>query len=183
MIGAVQNRTGKRVIYYSPTIEQNISVEIQMEDIALVKTQLFTVCNANTEVGGLLIGPKPVQQANGRYLTSIIDVIYAFHTKTNRAELTFTADSWAQMTAERVARFPDMVAVGWFHSHPDWGLFFSKQDISLHSGFFDLPFMVGLVLDPIRRELDFFAWNMNKEICKVGFQLPDWAKSGWQPIE
>lgn len=171
-----------RTVCYSED-KNNLCVDIQLGEMALVKTQLFSVSNHDIEVGGLLIGPKPVKQTNGRYLTSITDVIYAFHAKSSRGELTFTAASWAQMTRERVSRFPNMATVGWFHSHPDWGVFYSDYDISLHSGFFDLPFMVGLVLDPVRKQLDFFAWNLNQKISQVGFGLPAWGRDSWLPID
>ena len=178
----IYNQTKNRIVHHSSGVENNFCVDIQLEEIALVKAQLFAMCNVTREVGGLLIGPQPIKQTNGRYLTSVTDVIYAFHTKSSLGEITFTADSWAQMTDERISRFPNMATVGWFHSHPDFGVFYSNWDISLHAGFFSFSFMLGLVLDPVRKQLDFFAWNMNKEICKVGIQLPAWAHESWFPI-
>ena len=74
---------------------------------------------------------------------------------------TFTADSWAQLHDDRAIQFPDLDIVGWFHTHPDLGVFYSADDIVVHSAAFVMPWQVGLVLDPVREECCFFSWSPN----------------------
>jgi proteasome lid subunit RPN8/RPN11 len=39
--------------------------------------------------------------------------------------------------------------VGWYHSHPDLGVFFSGTDRRTQRAFFNQPHCIGLVVDPI----------------------------------
>ena len=46
--------------------------------------------------------------------------------------------------------------IGWYHSHPDLGAFFSATDRHTQSAFFPHPYSLGWVLDPIRNEQAWF---------------------------
>ncbi len=48
------------------------------------------------------------------------------------------------------------IVVGWYHSHPDLGAFFSDTDRATQRSFFRNPFSLGLVIDPVRNELSAF---------------------------
>ena len=52
---------------------------------------------------------------------------------------------------------PGEFVVGWFHSHPGIGAFFSATDRRTQAGFFHHPFSLGWVIDPQRREQAWFA--------------------------
>ncbi len=43
------------------------------------------------------------------------------------------------------------MVVGWYHSHPNLGAFFSGTDRATQRAFFNRPYSVGLVVDPVRR--------------------------------
>ncbi|MGE4062479.1 MAG: Mov34/MPN/PAD-1 family protein [Rhodospirillaceae bacterium] len=49
------------------------------------------------------------------------------------------------------------MVVGWYHSHPDLGAFFSDTDRATQRSFFRNPFSVGIVIDPIRDEMRAFV--------------------------
>ncbi|MEM7370987.1 MAG: hypothetical protein AAF587_20400 [Bacteroidota bacterium] len=49
---------------------------------------------------------------------------------------------------------PQLVNVGWFHTHPGHTPFLSEQDLSSHEGFFQKPFQVAIVLDSLTRNFD-----------------------------
>lgn len=48
------------------------------------------------------------------------------------------------------------VVVGWVHSHPDLGAFFSGTDRRTQRAFFSQPWQVGLCIDPVRGETAWF---------------------------
>lgn len=48
------------------------------------------------------------------------------------------------------------VVVGWVHSHPDLGAFFSGTDRRTQRAFFAQPWQVGLCIDPVRGETAWF---------------------------
>jgi proteasome lid subunit RPN8/RPN11 len=59
--------------------------------------------------------------------------------------------------------------VGWFHTHPNLGVFYSGDDVVVHSAAFTLPWHVGLVVDPVRKEACFFGWENDELIPFAGF--------------
>ena len=54
---------------------------------------------------------------------------------------------------------PDLDIVGWYHTHPDFGIFLSSHDLFIHRNFFDQPLQVAYVVDPIRQTRGFFRWR------------------------
>lgn len=62
------------------------------------------------------------------------------------------------MHRDRAAHYSNLDIIGWFHTHPDLGVFYSSDDVVVHSAAFTLPWHVGLVVDPIRDEAAFFGW-------------------------
>ncbi|OIO25969.1 hypothetical protein COX85_01675 [Candidatus Micrarchaeota archaeon CG_4_10_14_0_2_um_filter_55_9] len=46
--------------------------------------------------------------------------------------------------------------VVWAHSHPNYGCFMSSQDLAAHNSFFNEPYHLALVVDPVRGEEKLF---------------------------
>jgi proteasome lid subunit RPN8/RPN11 len=111
----------------------------------------------DSEVGGVLMGHLRDGES---YLS--IEVLAALPAVTDDhgpVHFTFTADAWARIHEDRSDQFPDLQIVGWFHSHPDLGVFYSADDVVVHSAAFVMPWQVGLVIDPIRLEGCLFGWR------------------------
>ena len=53
-------------------------------------------------------------------------------------------------------KYNDFQIVGWYHSHPGYGVFMSEVDVKSHKTYFREPYHVALVVDPIRMEYQFF---------------------------
>jgi hypothetical protein len=53
--------------------------------------------------------------------------------------------------------------VGWYHTHPDWGVFLSGMDLFICEHFFNKPLDVALVVDPCRQDRGWFQWTMGAE--------------------
>jgi proteasome lid subunit RPN8/RPN11 len=82
---------------------------------------------------------------------------------------TFNADSWTQLQRDRTERYPKLDMVGWFHTHPGLGVFYSGDDVVVHSAAFTLPWHVGLVVDPVNNEASFFGWHKGQLAPSAGF--------------
>lgn len=54
--------------------------------------------------------------------------------------------------------------VGWWHSHIDIGCFLSPTDIHTQECFFPEPFQIALVVDPIRKEYQFFTLDLTSKL-------------------
>ena len=61
-----------------------------------------------------------------------------------------------------------LVLVGWVHSHPDLGAFFSGTDRRTQRAFFAQPWQVGWVVDPVRREQ---AWFRGAQAAADGLRI------------
>lgn len=116
--------------------------------------------NSDREVGGVLIGIRPTVVS----YPTITHAVEAMSADEQRATLTFTHDSWSavhkrldELSAER----PDqnLEIVGWYHSHPDFGIFLSNHDMFIHERFFSAGHQVALVVDPIRSTEGLFVWE------------------------
>jgi hypothetical protein len=57
------------------------------------------------------------------------------------------------------AQYPDDRIVGWYHSHPGFGVFLSEHDIFIHRNFFSDPNQVAWVFDPHSDEEGCFVWQ------------------------
>ncbi|MCY1311905.1 hypothetical protein D9M70_622700 [compost metagenome] len=54
--------------------------------------------------------------------------------------------------------------VGWYHSHPNLGAFFSGVDRKTQKDFFNSNYNLGLVIDPIRNEEKWFISSESIEV-------------------
>ena len=66
-------------------------------------------------------------------------------------EVTFTHEAWNKINHEMDTRFVDLKIVGWYHSHPSFGIFLSERDVFIHDHFFSNPGQVALVVDPVNK--------------------------------
>ncbi len=55
--------------------------------------------------------------------------------------------------------YPDERIVGWYHSHPGFGVFLSEHDTFIHKNFFSSPQQVAWVYDPHSDEEGCFGWK------------------------
>jgi proteasome lid subunit RPN8/RPN11 len=72
--------------------------------------------------------------------------------------VTFTQDTWEHIYKVKDAAFPNDRIVGWYHSHPGFGIFLSDHDTFIHRNFFSAPEQVAWVYDPHSDEEGFFGW-------------------------
>lgn len=114
------------------------------------------VAGSALERGGLLLG-EPLVNAPVDAAPAIAFVRAAVPGLDNDATGYSLRLNTAVWDAARDALAPSEIVVGWFHSHPDIGAFFSATDRRTQAGFFHHPFSVGWVIDPVRREQAWFV--------------------------
>src|SRR5215472_10092393 len=74
------------------------------------------------------------------------------------AHVTFTQDTWEHIYKIKDRQFPDQKIVGWYHSHPGFGVFLSEHDLFIQENFFSSPQQVAWVYDPHTDEEGCFGW-------------------------
>jgi proteasome lid subunit RPN8/RPN11 len=112
--------------------------------------------NLRAEVGGVLLGKA--YQENEHLVVEVQAALPARNDDHGPVHFTFTADAWSQIHRERQADYAGLDIVGWFHTHPGLGVFYSSDDVVVHSAAFTMPWHVGLVVDPLRSEAAYFGW-------------------------
>jgi len=107
---------------------------------------------SKTEVCGVLIGSD---DKNSVIIEACIAGANAAQAGTH---VTFTQDTWAHIYQTKDAKYPDDRIVGWYHSHPGFGVFLSDHDTFIHKNFFSSPLQVAWVYDPHSDEEGCFGW-------------------------
>lgn len=105
-----------------------------------------------TEVCGVLIG----QDRDG--VVEVEASITGLNAEEAGAHVTFTQDTWAHIYKIKDREYPEHRIVGWYHSHPGFGVFLSDHDTFIHKNFFSSPGQVAWVFDPHSDEEGCFGW-------------------------
>jgi len=158
------------------------AVDILMDEPALRATQAHALSSLHREVAGVLVGRRPEKQPDGRYLVHIFDTIVAKYTVMQGASVTYTPESWRYLNDTLRERYPDdtAVMVGWYHTHPGFGIFLSGMDLFIHQNFFTQIWHVAMVLDPRARNSGFFCWDrLKSRVSRSDFIWPNWAADSW----
>lgn len=113
--------------------------------------------NTQVEICGVLLGDV-CRDADGPYLL-ITDAIRGEHAATQEGQVMFTHDTWAHINTVKDDEFPEKLMVGWYHTHPNYGIFLSQQDVFIHANFFNQPWHVAYVVDPVREDEGVFIWR------------------------
>jgi proteasome lid subunit RPN8/RPN11 len=108
--------------------------------------------NSKTEVCGVLIGEE---NGSGLKISARIAGLNAAQAGTY---VTFTQDTWEHIYKIKDKDYPDERIVGWYHSHPGFGVFLSDHDTFIHKNFFSAPLQVAWVYDPHSDEEGCFGW-------------------------
>ncbi|WP_420643914.1 Mov34/MPN/PAD-1 family protein [Candidatus Leptofilum sp.] len=124
---------------------------------ALSQIRAHSVSNLRSELGGVLLGHA---YRDGEQLwVEVMAALPARNDDHGPIHFTFTADAWSQIHNERAKTYPNLEIVGWFHTHPGLGVFYSSDDVVVHTAAFTLPWHVGLVVDPLGNTASYFGWQ------------------------
>ncbi len=112
------------------------------------------------ECGGVMVGEK---LDGGRGPVVLVEAVIAgAHTDSRRGSVTFTHDTWEHINQEKDQKYSDLRIVGWYHTHPGFGIFLSDYDEFIQANFFNLPWNIAFVLDPLSGEAGAFGWVKGK---------------------
>jgi proteasome lid subunit RPN8/RPN11 len=123
--------------------------------------------NRKTEICGVLIGTDVAG------VTKVQACIAGESAAQGGAHVTFTQDTWEHIYKIKDRDYPDERIVGWYHSHPGFGIFLSDHDTFIHKNFFSSVTQVAWVFDPHSDEEGCFGWS-NGQLERLGeFEFVD----------
>jgi len=141
----------------APAPEQ---LKLQIDSEVTRSIRQHARAHMKTEVCGVLIG----EERDG--IVEIQASIEASNAAQAGTHVTFTQDAWEEIYRVKDQTYPDHRIVGWYHSHPGFGVFLSEHDTFIHRNFFTSPNQVAWVYDPHTDEEGCFGWS-NGEIERV----------------
>lgn len=127
----------------------------------------YAASDTSQELGGVLLGH--FTEKEGQYRINVEAAVEARYTEAAKGSVKFTHKSWEYINQVKAEKYPNKTVVGWFHTHPGFGIFLSEYDMFIQQNFFNLPWQVAYVVDPLAGEHGFFGWR-NNAIEKVPFQ-------------
>ena len=123
------------------------------------------------EICGVLVGDWG-RDPDGAYVT-VRNFIRCDSAAKKFAEVTFTHESWSHINKEMDTKFQDQRIVGWYHSHPNFGIFLSDRDMFIQQNFFSGPGQIALVIDPVRKIEGVFEWHHGNAIPSAHYWIDD----------
>lgn len=152
------------------TVEHD-SVQVYIKQDVYKRIEKFAKEEMSKEVGSILIGDYVDEK--DRKTVIISNYIEAKYTDASASTLTFTHETWDYVYKEKDKKYPDKKIVGWQHTHPGYGIFLSNYDIFIQENFFNLPWQIAYVVDPIADTRGFFEWKNDKVSKMSGFYVYD----------
>jgi proteasome lid subunit RPN8/RPN11 len=120
-----------------------------------------------TEVCGVLIGRET---DDGIDVSSCIAGVNAAQ---GGAHVTFTQDTWEHIYKVKDKEHPNERILGWYHSHPGFGVFLSDHDTFIHRNFFSSKRQVAWVYDPHSDEEGCFGWQGDRIVRLTRVDIVD----------
>ena len=145
--------------------DSKVFVEINKSSSESILT--YSISDTSQELGGVLLGN--CKEKDGQYHVCVRAVIEARYTESTKGSVTFTHQTWDYINRIRDEKYPQYKVVGWFHTHPGFGIFLSGHDKFIHQNFFNLPWQIAYVVDPLAGKHGFFGW-INNHIEEVPFK-------------
>ncbi|HEX7287121.1 MAG TPA: Mov34/MPN/PAD-1 family protein [Candidatus Angelobacter sp.] len=151
----------------SKSKKKDATVAVRISSRVLRRIRQHARSNSKTEVCGVLIG----RDDDGA--TSIEACIAGINAAQGGAHVTFTQDTWEHIYKIKDREYPDERIVGWYHSHPGFGVFLSDHDTFIHRNFFSSAQQVAWVYDPHSDEEGCFGWVGDRLERLASFSIVD----------
>jgi proteasome lid subunit RPN8/RPN11 len=159
---------------------ENDDVKVFIKQDVYIALEKLAASDTSKELGSIILGTCCLRQ--GRTHVIISEYVEAKYTDASASRLTFTHETWDYIHNVHETRYPDQKIVGWQHTHPGFGVFLSNYDMFIHENFFNLPFQVAYVIDPIKNHRGFFQWKKGRVEKLKGYYIYD-DKTNIEPLE
>jgi proteasome lid subunit RPN8/RPN11 len=139
-----------------------VKVRVSTQPVVLMESEVarqirqHARTSMKAEVCGVLIGSTDHERM------TVEACVQGINAAQGGAHVTFTQDTWEHIYKIKDKEYPDQKIVGWYHSHPGFGVFLSEHDLFIQQNFFSNPQQVAWVYDPHTDEEGCFGWVGDK---------------------
>ena len=149
-------------------ISETKSFSIILDRDAHRQMLAYAATDLSRELGGVILGSQ--ERRGQEVVVRVKAAIEARDAVGDRASVKFTHKSWEYINEVKERYFSNLKIVGWFHTHPGFGIFLSEYDRFIHNNFFNLPWQVAFVIDPQAKSEGFFRWD-NGKLVQVEYKM------------
>ena len=146
----------------------NVIVVFILED-ALTSLQKYAQTDFDHELGGVLIGKAG--RSSRRKFVEIQNYIPATKGISRRASFEFTNEAQSEIHEVLQSKYPDKQIIGWFHTHPGYGIFLSSADQFIDDHYFCEKYHIAMVMDPTKPDVEIgvFVWDQEDRRVRVPY--------------
>ncbi len=142
--------------------QKKAEVYVQLCRSVYENVLIYARSDTSVELGGVLLGNY--KEKDGKYLVLVEAAINAINTEATKTKIKFTHETWEYINRIKEEKYPEMKIIGWFHTHPGFGVFLSASDKFIQNNFFNLPWQITYVVDPVQGRHGFFVAPHSKLI-------------------
>jgi proteasome lid subunit RPN8/RPN11 len=139
------------VYLHAPTVAYGVFIQ----SLALDAILRHCYSTPDLEVGGLLLGR--LHSSDNMIYIGVHAFIEANYAQEAHTSLVFTPKTWMHFSEQQSRLDASLLRVGWVHTHPNFGLFLSKDDVWIHDNWFQEPWQIAIVVDPIQHTMGAFV--------------------------
>lgn len=144
------------VVPYGEPREDELPIFVDLD--VLADMEQHALSDTSVELGGVLLGGRHID-SDGRPYVVISECLRAAHYESTKGSFKFTHETWSAITRQRQSFPSELQMVGWYHTHPDWGVFLSGMDLFICDHFFRHQLDVAYVIDPCNGDRGMFQWT------------------------
>src|SRR4051794_1679927 len=122
-------------------------LRVAMTKEAYAQITAHAAGSLDAEICGVLAGTQ-CEDDTGAFL-KVTAAVRGDTAKRGSTHVTFTHETWDVIHKTMEIEHPKLDIVGWYHSHPGFGVEFSEMDIFIQKNFFKAETQVALVVDPL----------------------------------
>jgi len=122
-------------------------VRIHMTRDAYGEVTSHAKSSLDAEICGVLVGR--LQEDDRGLWVDVQAALRGTTSKQGSTHVTYTAETWEEIYNVKEKDFPKLDIVGWYHSHPGFGVEFSDMDLFVQQNFFSGRGQLALVIDPL----------------------------------
>jgi proteasome lid subunit RPN8/RPN11 len=147
------------------------SVRVVIKQSVLNDIHRHGQSTTDVEVCGVLVGAG-YRDERGPFVY-IEANIRGRHSDSKAAQVTFTGETWNHIHNELDRDYPELQILGWYHTHPGFGIFLSGMDLFIHENYFAGEHQLAFVYDPIGGDEGLFVWRNGKAVRDGFLVVPD----------
>ncbi|MFC1849279.1 Mov34/MPN/PAD-1 family protein [candidate division CSSED10-310 bacterium] len=135
---------------------------VYFEESAYNRMKTHAATSSEIELCGVLLG-NIFHDERGFFLI-IEAVIEGEGAQNYGSQVTFTHETWNHINDVKDRLYKNLKIVGWYHTHPGFGVFLSSMDSFIQENFFNEPFQIAVVIETVKQNEGCFAWVNGESI-------------------